>query len=54
MCQSVEDRLNRYIYSYFENCSEQELQEIEVASRTICRALDSSETFFQRNFPPET
>ena len=40
MCRSVEDRLNHYIFSYFENCKESELQEIEEASRTICRALD--------------
>jgi DNA-binding MarR family transcriptional regulator len=40
MCRSVEDRLNKYIFSYFENCDEQELQEIENASRIVCRALD--------------
>lgn len=41
MCRSVEDRLNRYIFSYFENCREEELQTIEDASRTICRKLDN-------------
>ena len=41
MCRSVEDRLNRYIFSYFENCGEEELKSIEDASRTICRTLDS-------------
>ena len=40
MCRSVEDRLNQYIFSYFENCDEQELQEIENASRIVCRTLD--------------
>ena len=42
MCSAVEDMLNRYIFSYFDNCGEKELQEIEDASRTICRALDQS------------
>ena len=42
MCRSVEDRLNRFIFSYFENCDEKDLKEIEDASRTICRVLDGS------------
>ena len=54
MCQSVEDRLNRYIYGYFENCTEQELQEIEDASRTICRALDRSRQDFEMKTAPES
>ena len=40
MCNTVEDKLNRYIFSYFDNCGETELQEIENVSRTICRVLD--------------
>lgn len=41
MCRSIEDHLNQYIYSFFENCPEQELSSIEEASRVICRTLDS-------------
>ena len=41
ICRSAEDRLNRYIYSFFENSSEAELEVIEQASRTVCRVLDS-------------
>ena len=41
ICRGIEDHLNRYIYSYFENCPEQELESIEAASRIICRTLDS-------------
>ena len=41
MCHSIEDRLNRYIFSFFENCSPEELHAIEDASRIICRTLDS-------------
>ena len=41
ICRSAEDRLNRYIYSFFENSSEAELKVIEQSSRIICRVLDS-------------
>ena len=41
MCRAIEDRLNRYIYSFFETCPEEELVSIENASRTVCRVLDS-------------
>ena len=47
MCSAVEDMLNRYIFRYFDNCKEKELQEIEDASRTICRALDQSAEIFE-------
>ena len=40
LCRSIEDRLNRFIYSFFDPCPEEELQNIEQASRTICRVLD--------------
>ena len=40
LCRSTEDRLNRFIYSFFDPCPEEELQTIEQASRTICRVLD--------------
>ena len=41
ICRSAEDRLNRYIYSFFENSSEEELKVIEQSSRIVCRVLDS-------------
>ena len=41
MCRTIEDRLNRYIFGFFETCPEQELEEIEQASRVICRVLDN-------------
>ena len=40
MCRTIEDRLNRYIYSYFDNCPEDELKIIEQSSRAVCRVLD--------------
>ena len=52
MCSAVEDLLNRYIFSYFDNCEEKELQEIEDASRTICRALDRSQQDFEMKNRP--
>ena len=52
MCSAVEDLLNRYIFSYFDNCKEKELQEIEDASRTICRALDRSQLDFEMKNRP--
>ena len=52
MCSAVEDLLNRYIFSYFDNCKEKELQEIEDASRTICRALDRSQQDFEMKNRP--
>ena len=52
MCSVVEDLLNRYIFSYFDNCEEKELQEIEDASRTICRALDRSQQDFEMKNRP--
>ena len=41
MCQSIEDKLNRYIFGFFESCPEKELKTIEEASRIICRTLDN-------------
>ena len=52
MCSAVEDLLNRYIFSYFDTCKEEELQEIEDASRTICRALDRSKQDFEMKNQP--
>ena len=54
MCSEVEDLLNRYIFSYFDSCKEKELQEIEDASRTICRALDRSRQDLETKTDPES
>lgn len=40
MCRDVEDRLNRFIYGFFQRRPEAELAAIEQASRIICRVLD--------------
>ena len=37
----IEDRLNRYIFQYFADCSAEELIMLEAASRLVCRVLDA-------------
>lgn len=40
MVGHLEDRLNRYIFNFFEICTEEELTVLEEASRIVCRVLD--------------
>ena len=37
----IDDRLNRYIFQYFADCSTEELIMLEAASRLVCRVLDA-------------
>lgn len=39
----IEDRLNQYIFQFFADCSQEELEVLEKASRLVCRVLDSRE-----------
>ena len=39
--ERIDDRLNQYIFSFFADCSESELESLENASRLVCRVLDS-------------
>jgi DNA-binding MarR family transcriptional regulator len=39
----IDDRLNKYILSYFSGCKEEELASIEASSRLVCRVLDAAE-----------
>ena len=41
MVGHLEDRLNRYIFNFFDICSEEELAALEEASRIVCRVLDN-------------
>lgn len=41
MCHDIDDRLNRYIYGFFANCSPEELTVLEASSRVVCRTLDN-------------
>ncbi|MBO5725078.1 MAG: hypothetical protein J6S58_09645, partial [Lentisphaeria bacterium] len=43
MVGHLEDRLNRYIFNFFEICSEEELVVLEEASRIVCRVLDNED-----------
>ncbi len=43
MTVRLDNRLNRYIYDFFDTCSEQELATLEEASRIVCRVLDGEE-----------
>lgn len=43
MTDRIDDRLSRYILQFFEDCTEEELQNLEEASRLVCRVLDSRE-----------
>ena len=37
----IDDRLNRYIFQFFADCSAEELIMLEAASRLVCRVLDA-------------
>ena len=37
----IDDRLNQYIFHFFADCSEEELNTLEKASRLVCRVLDA-------------
>ena len=37
----IDDRLNQYIFQFFADCTEDELANLEQASRLICRVLDA-------------
>ena len=39
--ERIDDRLNRYIFQYFADCSPEELKMLEEASRLVCRVLDA-------------
>ena len=39
--ERIENRLNRYIFQYFADCSAEELHMLEMASRLVCRVLDA-------------
>ena len=39
--ERIDNRLNQYIFSYFADCSAEELEMLEGASRLVCRVLDS-------------
>ena len=41
--ERIDDRLNQYIFQFFADCTEEELQTLEQASRIVCRVLDSRE-----------
>jgi DNA-binding MarR family transcriptional regulator len=37
----IDDRLNQYIFQFFADCSTEELESLEQASRLVCRVLDA-------------
>jgi DNA-binding MarR family transcriptional regulator len=37
----IDDRLNQYIFQFFADCTAEELEVLEQASRLVCRVLDS-------------
>ena len=37
----LDDRLNRYIMKFFNDCAEEDLETLESARRLVCRVLDS-------------
>ena len=39
--ERIDDRLNRYIFQFFADCTQEELENLEQASRLVCRVLDS-------------
>lgn len=39
--ERIDDRLNRYIFQFFADCTPEELENLEKASRLVCRVLDS-------------
>ena len=39
----IDDRLNKYILSFFSGCAEEELSSLEASSRLVCRVLDAKE-----------
>ncbi len=39
--ERIDDRLNQYIFHFFADCSEEELNTLETASRIVCRVLDA-------------
>ena len=39
--ERIDDRLNRYIFQYFADCTKEELEMLEQASRLVCRVLDA-------------
>ena len=41
--ERIDDRLNKYIFQFFADCTPEELATLEAASRLVCRVLDSRE-----------
>ena len=39
----IDDRLNQYIFHFFADCTHEELETLEAASRLVCRVLDARE-----------
>lgn len=39
--EELDNRLNRYIFTFFADCSDEEIANLEEASRLVCRVLDS-------------
>ena len=39
--ERIDDRLDKYIFQYFSDCTPEELKTLEDASRLVCRVLDS-------------
>lgn len=39
--EELDNRLNRYIFKFFADCSEEDIANLEEASRLVCRVLDS-------------
>ncbi len=39
----IDDRLNQYIFHFFADCTPEELETLEAASRLVCRVLDARE-----------
>ena len=41
LVEDIDERLNKYIFHFFSDCEESELETLEQASRIVCRVLDA-------------
>lgn len=39
--ENIDNRLNQYIFQFFADCTQEELETLEMASRLVCRVLDA-------------
>jgi DNA-binding MarR family transcriptional regulator len=39
--ENIDNRLNQYIFQFFADCTQEELETLEAASRLVCRVLDA-------------